>query len=188
MRKRSPAGEPFRNRCGLCGSERHTAPSCRQKFAGFDRALAAAKRKEFEVLVVQHPEVLGDTYKELVANLNLIADAGVSLYIVPRKERSKTVDDGRSPHTAEKGVHNMPIPKKITFTMSSPAKKVHSTQFRFDSLEETVSVDESGKEVTSGDLIPHPEGFATTLRNAAFYIPKPFAEDAKRLRITIEAL
>jgi len=39
--------------------------------------------------VIDHPEVLGDTYAEIVESLNRLADASLSLSIVPRSERSK---------------------------------------------------------------------------------------------------
>ena len=38
-------------------------------------------------MLVHHPEVLGDNYEEIVESLNRLADAKVSLVIVPRGER-----------------------------------------------------------------------------------------------------
>jgi predicted oxidoreductase len=55
-----------------------------QKFAGFIKSL----EEKADVLLVHHPEVLGDTYEELVESLNRLADAGKMLSILPRKERS----------------------------------------------------------------------------------------------------
>jgi hypothetical protein len=40
-----------------------------------------------ELIVVHHPQVLGDNYEELVESLNRLADAGKRLAVVPRRER-----------------------------------------------------------------------------------------------------
>ena len=40
-----------------------------------------------DVILIHHPEVLGDTYEELVTSLNRLADAGKKLVIVPSQER-----------------------------------------------------------------------------------------------------
>jgi hypothetical protein len=42
---------------------------------------------QLDVVIGHHPEVLGDTYEELVESLNRIADAGLKLAIPPRVER-----------------------------------------------------------------------------------------------------
>ena len=55
-----------------------------KKFADFIRLLAETNE---ELIVVHHPEVLGDTYDELVESLNRLADAGKHLAVVPRKDR-----------------------------------------------------------------------------------------------------
>jgi hypothetical protein len=39
-------------------------------------------------MLIHHPEVLGDTYEELCESLNRLADAGLLLMIIPRKERT----------------------------------------------------------------------------------------------------
>ena len=57
------------------------------KFASLLRMCADATKDKLECVVVAHPEVLGDTYAELIESLNRIADAGLSLKIVPRDER-----------------------------------------------------------------------------------------------------
>jgi hypothetical protein len=58
---------------------------------------------------------------------------------------------------------------KITFTMSDPSDKKHSTRFDFEKLEESnVGINEKW--------------------NPSFYIPKPFAVGAARLRVTIEVI
>ena len=57
------------------------------KFDGLQRLIEKAKSDGIAIIVVHHPEVLGDTYEELVLNLNKLADAGLSLTIVPAKNR-----------------------------------------------------------------------------------------------------
>lgn len=60
-------------------------PSAYQKkFASFIQMLADTTE---EVVIVHHPQVLGDTYEELVESLDRLADAQKHLVIVPRKER-----------------------------------------------------------------------------------------------------
>jgi hypothetical protein len=58
-----------------------------QKFAGLLELCAHATRDRLDVVVVHDPEVLGDTYEEIVESLNRIADAGLKLAIPPRAER-----------------------------------------------------------------------------------------------------
>lgn len=41
-----------------------------------------------EVIIVHHPNALGDNYEELVESLNRLGDAGKKLVIVPRNERT----------------------------------------------------------------------------------------------------
>lgn len=55
-----------------------------KKFGDLYKAL---RQEGAESLVVPHPEVLGDNYEELVFNLNVIADSGKALVIVPTNER-----------------------------------------------------------------------------------------------------
>ncbi len=55
-----------------------------QKFADFIRMLAETKE---QVILIRHPEVIGDNYEEIVESLNRLADAGKTLAIVPRNER-----------------------------------------------------------------------------------------------------
>ena len=54
------------------------------KFADFINLVRATKE---ELIIVHHPEVLGDSYQEIVESLNRVADAGKRLAIVPRSER-----------------------------------------------------------------------------------------------------
>ncbi|MCI0360152.1 MAG: hypothetical protein L0211_16865 [Planctomycetaceae bacterium] len=55
-----------------------------QKFADFVRLLAES---EETLVVIHHPQVIGDTYEEMVESLNRLADARKHLAIVPRSER-----------------------------------------------------------------------------------------------------
>lgn len=64
---------------------------------------------------------------------------------------------------------------KVTFTMSEPETKKHSTRFNFEALEST----EPG--LSPGEM-------AKALKSASFYIPKPIGASAKRIRVTIEEL
>jgi hypothetical protein len=58
-----------------------------QKFSGLLQLCEDAKRGRVDAIVIHHPEVLGDTYEEMVESLNRIAAAGLKLAIVPRTER-----------------------------------------------------------------------------------------------------
>jgi hypothetical protein len=60
-----------------------------RKFAGFLRMCNEAKKGNLDVVVIHHPEVLGDNYAEIVESLERLADAGLSLSIVPREQRGK---------------------------------------------------------------------------------------------------
>jgi hypothetical protein len=68
---------------------------------------------------------------------------------------------------------------KITFTMCDPQDKKHST--RFDSEQVESVVDANGKEYAAPP-------FDTARFKPSFYIPKPFARNSKRIRVTIEEL
>ncbi len=61
-----------------------------EKFGDFYRMLQESKGKA-QLLVVAFPEVLGDTYEELVANLSAIASHGLQLVIVPPEDAGFTV-------------------------------------------------------------------------------------------------
>lgn len=65
------------------GNGNRESVSYERKFSDFIRLLAESE----EVVVIHHPEVLGDTYEELVESLNRLADSGKHLTIVPRGER-----------------------------------------------------------------------------------------------------
>lgn len=55
-----------------------------QKFADFIRMLAETTE---EVVLIHHPQVIGDNHDEIVESLNRLADAKKQLVIVPRSER-----------------------------------------------------------------------------------------------------
>jgi hypothetical protein len=63
---------------------KNTPLSYQQKFAEFLFLLRTTRE---EMVIVHHPEVLGDNYAEIVESLNRLADAGKKLVIVPRSER-----------------------------------------------------------------------------------------------------
>jgi len=54
-----------------------------QKFADFIRLLATSPE---EVVLISHPQVIGDNYDEIVESLNRIADAGKTLAIVQSRK------------------------------------------------------------------------------------------------------
>jgi hypothetical protein len=58
-----------------------------KKFANFNGMLRDSKAKDIDVVLIHHPNVLGDNYEELVENLNRLADAELCLSIAPRKAR-----------------------------------------------------------------------------------------------------
>jgi hypothetical protein len=67
--------------------------------------------------------------------------------------------------------------EKITFTMTDPDPKKHSVKFAVSTIE---NVGEGQGCV--------PEDIAKTMRHAQFYIPRPFAENAQELKVTIEVV
>ena len=56
-----------------------------EKFSDF---ISLCAKTDTELVVVHHPQVLGDTYEEIVESLNRLADTEKKLVIVPRKDRS----------------------------------------------------------------------------------------------------
>ena len=52
-----------------------------EKFSEFIQTCAEAKGKGADHVIVPNPQVLGDTYAELVESLNRLADAGLLLNI-----------------------------------------------------------------------------------------------------------
>jgi hypothetical protein len=62
---------------------------------------------------------------------------------------------------------------KISFTMTAPERKKHSSKFHFGEL----------RSVDPKDASPELEGF-----RPVFYIPKPVGDRSKTLLVTIEEL
>jgi hypothetical protein len=58
------------------------------KFASLLRLLDEHRGGEAESVLVALPEVLGDTYEEVIMRLEVIAEAGMSLLIVPMSNRT----------------------------------------------------------------------------------------------------
>ena len=52
------------------------------KFASFIQICQQAKRDHVPTLIVANPQVLGDTYEELIESLSRLSDAKLSLQIV----------------------------------------------------------------------------------------------------------
>jgi hypothetical protein len=57
-----------------------------EKFSGLLRLWEEAKKGEFEVVVSARPEILGDDYEELVANLRRCARAGLLVAFAEEKQ------------------------------------------------------------------------------------------------------
>lgn len=55
-----------------------------EKFKDFNRLLREA---DTDVVVIHHPQVLGDNYEEIVENLNRLSAANLTLSIVPPAKR-----------------------------------------------------------------------------------------------------
>ncbi len=60
------------------------------KFEEFERLISNVKdKRDVHAVVVESPQVLGDTYEELVANLNKLAGAELAVVFVPPSDRAK---------------------------------------------------------------------------------------------------
>jgi hypothetical protein len=62
----------------------HKRSDYEEKFADFIRMLVDTPE---QVVIIHHPEVIGDTFDAIVESLNRLADTKKSLMIVPRSER-----------------------------------------------------------------------------------------------------
>ena len=71
----------------MTGGNGDTTSVYEQKFAEFIKVCGKANPSGKDVLIIDHPEVIGDTYGELVESLNRLGDAGLNLSIVSRKDR-----------------------------------------------------------------------------------------------------
>jgi hypothetical protein len=56
-----------------------------KKFSGLLRMCEEAKRGDFEIVIVAKPEVLGDSYDELIESLRHCAKAGLLVAIAEKK-------------------------------------------------------------------------------------------------------
>lgn len=59
-------------------------PGYEQKFADFIRMCTELKSQSVQTVLVQHPQILGDNYDELIESLSQLADAGLALQITSR--------------------------------------------------------------------------------------------------------
>ena len=55
-----------------------------EKFGAFVQAIAEAKSKGVDILVIAAPWVIGDTYGEVIESLSRLADSGITLHVVQR--------------------------------------------------------------------------------------------------------
>ena len=60
--------------------------SYEDKFKNFIKMIDEAEGKQ-ELVLIHHPQVIGDNYDEMVESLNRLSDANLGLMIVPRKQR-----------------------------------------------------------------------------------------------------
>lgn len=60
------------------------------KFAGLDKLIREAKSSGVDSLIVATPQALGDSYEEMISNLDKIAAAELALIIVPPDQRFQT--------------------------------------------------------------------------------------------------
>jgi hypothetical protein len=74
---------------------RKSSLAYQRKFAPFIRMLAEAKAQGALSVLVHHPQVLGDTYAELVESLNRLAAAELALRILPPSQREPSAPYGR---------------------------------------------------------------------------------------------
>lgn len=63
-----------------------------EKFREFIKLIAEARRQGAETVVIQRPEVLGETHEEIVESLNRLSAAGLTLTVVPPSERTAPKD------------------------------------------------------------------------------------------------
>jgi hypothetical protein len=79
---------PLRERPSICyGSSIYMMNDHDENFTELDRMCEEAKNRGADHILVHNPGVLGDNYEELVRNLNQIAEAGLSLQILPPSQR-----------------------------------------------------------------------------------------------------
>ena len=64
--------------------------SYEKKFATLIEMCQDAEREGLDVVVIPEPQVLGDTYAEIIESLNRISDADFKIAIIPRAQRYGT--------------------------------------------------------------------------------------------------
>jgi len=84
-----------------------------QKWATLYRLLEDNKGKA-DTLVVDAPEALGDTYRELILNLSAIGDAGMRVLVKPSRERLETIVDAMVEFRTELGVRKADLVERKT--------------------------------------------------------------------------
>lgn len=72
----------------------------------------------------------------------------------------------------------------VTFDMNEPEPKKGSVRFNFEKI---VSCTDDGADLSSTDPVLAKD-LASKLKACSFYIPRPVAQDSKRIRVTIEEL
>jgi collagenase-like PrtC family protease len=68
--------------------EQTTIPEAHEfKYKNFLKMIANAKENKIREVVIVNPWVLGDNYEEVMLNISLIAEAGLSLVIMEGKAK-----------------------------------------------------------------------------------------------------
>lgn len=63
-----------------------------KKFENFNGAVQHLKAQGANAMMIHHPEVIGDTFEEIVENLNRLANAHLFLGILSEDDRAKPPD------------------------------------------------------------------------------------------------
>jgi hypothetical protein len=58
-----------------------------EKFAGLEQLISESGTNGVKAVMIHAPQVLGDTYDEMIVNLNRVAEAELAVVIVPPNER-----------------------------------------------------------------------------------------------------
>ena len=66
-----------------------TNHSYEKKFEYFIRMCTQAKDQGVDTVLIHHPEVLGDSYQEVIESLNRLSVAELKLLILPPSQRSR---------------------------------------------------------------------------------------------------
>lgn len=95
-----------------------------EKFAEFIR-LCEEKKGQVEVVFVDHPEVIGDDFAEIVESLGRLADAGLGLRVVNRSSR-RPPDSAPPPTPGSDGDRPVRLPRP---TVSVPENEDDPRKF-----------------------------------------------------------